>query len=84
MIKTIHGKVHGKTIELDEDLCVPEGQDVIVQVKWIAQTNRIPGEGFQSTEGSLANDEEWDEIMEEIHQARKKERRIPVPDLEKI
>ena len=31
--KTIHGKVHGKTIELDEDLCVAEGQEVEVQVK---------------------------------------------------
>ena len=32
MTKTIHGKVHGKTIELDEDLGVAEGQEVDVQV----------------------------------------------------
>ena len=32
MVKTTHGKVHGKTIELDEDLGVPEGQEVEVQV----------------------------------------------------
>jgi hypothetical protein len=31
--KTIHGKVHGKIIELDEDLCVTEGQEVEVQVR---------------------------------------------------
>jgi hypothetical protein len=32
MTKTIHGKIHGKTIELDEDLGVAEGQEVEVQV----------------------------------------------------
>ncbi len=35
MTKTLHGKVHGKTIELDEDLGVAEGQEVEVQVKLI-------------------------------------------------
>lgn len=33
MIKTTQGVVHGKTIELDEDLGIPEGQQVQVQVK---------------------------------------------------
>ncbi|OLD57307.1 MAG: hypothetical protein AUI54_03255 [Acidobacteria bacterium 13_1_40CM_2_56_5] len=33
MVKTTHGKVHGKMIELDEDLGVPEGQEVEVQVR---------------------------------------------------
>ena len=28
MTKTLHGKVHGKTIELDEDLGVVDGQEV--------------------------------------------------------
>jgi hypothetical protein len=32
MTKTLHGKVHGKTIELDEDLGVAEGQEVEVQI----------------------------------------------------
>jgi hypothetical protein len=31
MTKTIHGKVYGRTIELDEDLGVAEGQEVEVQ-----------------------------------------------------
>jgi hypothetical protein len=38
MTKTLHGKVHGKTIELDEDLGVAEGQDVEVQVTVIQPT----------------------------------------------
>ena len=33
MTKTLLGKVHGKTIELEEDLGVAEGQPVEVQVK---------------------------------------------------
>ena len=38
MTKTIHGKIHGKTIELDEDLGVAEGQKVEVQVKIVPTT----------------------------------------------
>jgi len=33
MIQTLHGRVHGKTIELDEDPGVAEGQQVEVQMK---------------------------------------------------
>lgn len=37
MLKTIHGKVHGKMIELDEDLGIAEDQEVEIQVKVIEQ-----------------------------------------------
>jgi hypothetical protein len=82
MTRTIHGKVHGKTIELEEDLGVADGQEVEVQIRVIPKTSGEPGEGFLRTEGALANDTEWDGIMEEIYQSRKLERRPPVPDLE--
>ena len=81
MTKTLHGKVHGKTIELDEDPGVAEGQEVEVQVRVLPKTSRKPGEGFLRTEGALANDTEWDAIMEEIYQARKRDRRPQIPDL---
>ncbi len=44
MTKTLHGKIHDKTIELDEDLGVAEGQEVEVQVKIIplTQPNQPP------------------------------------------
>ena len=42
MTKLMHGKVHGKTIELDEDPGVAEGQEVEVQMK-IVQTT-MPGQ----------------------------------------
>ena len=46
MSKKLHGKVHGRTIELEEDLGVPEGQEVEVQVKVLRQAAWKPGEGF--------------------------------------
>lgn len=65
MTKTLHGKAHGKTIELDEDLGVPEGQDVEVQVTVVApaaapmsdglaKVYAILGERFQSGENDVA------------------------------
>ena len=66
MTKTIHGK----TIELDEDLGVAAGQEVEVQVT-VVQTARKWGEGILRTADALADDTEWDGIMEQIYQDRK-------------
>ena len=52
MTKTLHGKVHGKTIELEEDLGVAEGQEVEVQVK-IVQPTRKWGRRHSSLGGRL-------------------------------
>lgn len=61
MTKTVHGVVHGRTIELDEDLGVSEGQEVAVRVEIIppehpaqtmspglAEVYAILGERFES------------------------------------
>lgn len=74
MTKTLHGKVHGRMIELTEDAGLAEGQEVEVQLR-VAPTAQPWGEGLRRCAGALANDPEWDDIMEEIHQARKQERR---------
>jgi hypothetical protein len=74
MTRILHGKVRGKTIELEEDLDVAEGQEVEVQVT-IVQPARKWGEGILRTAGALADGPYWDSIMEEIHQSRKVERR---------
>ncbi len=79
MKSTWHGKVHGKTIELDEDLGVPEGQEVEVQVK-IVQPNRPWGEGILRSAGGWAGYAEMDAIMEKTHQDRKLERRPQLED----
>ncbi len=83
MTKTVHGKVRGRTIELDEDLGVAEGQDVEIEVRIIHPDQvRQSGEGLLRTEGALVDDGEWDAIMEEIHLGRKLENRSQAPQLE--
>ena len=81
MTRTVHGIVHGKIIELCEDLGVADGQEVEVDIRVIPKKGRNPGEGFLRTEGALADDTEWDGIMEEIYRARKLERRPQIPNL---
>ena len=38
MAKTLHGRVRGKTIEIEEDLGVAEGQEVEIQLKLMPPT----------------------------------------------
>lgn len=80
MNNVVQGIVHGNAIELKEPLGVPDGQEVEILVK-LVQKNRTPGEGLLRTEGALADDEEWDVIMDEIHKARRLDRRSVVADL---
>ncbi len=89
MTKTLHGKVHGRTIELDEDLGVAEGQDVEVQVRIIGPKKRLPGPppgwqpGSKKTAAGMLADSwtaEDDRILEEIHLDRKRETRREVPE----
>ena len=81
MTKMLHGTILGRTIELNDDPGIAEGQEVEIHMKLMAETPRNSGEGFLRTEGALADDVEWDGIMEEIHKARKRERRPQIPDL---
>jgi hypothetical protein len=80
VVKTIHGKVHGKTIELFEDLGVAEGQEVEVQVK-VAFPAKTWGEGLRRCAGALADEwtEEDDRILSEIYQDRKRDNRTEMP-----
>jgi hypothetical protein len=80
MTNPIHGRVHGRTIELDDDPGLADGQEVEVEIR-IIQPSRKWGDGILRSAGALADDTEWDAIMEEIHQARKLERRPQIPDL---
>lgn len=80
-MKTIHGKVRGRTIEFDEDIGIADGKEVEIQVKELVAPVNIPGDGLLRTEGALADDTEWDAIMEEIHRSRKSERNTPVAEL---
>ena len=74
MTKTVHGTVHGRTIELNEDLGVAEGQQVEIRVKLMPPA-RNWGEGIVRSAGGWADHPEMDAIMDKIHQDRKLERR---------
>lgn len=76
MTKVLHGKVHGRTIELAEDAGLAEGQEVEVSIRTMSTgAARNPGDGLLRTEGALADDPFWDAIMEEIHRERKNDPR---------
>ena len=50
MTKTIYGKVHGRTIELDEDPGVAEGQQVEITIKSMP-AKKPWGEGLRRCAG---------------------------------
>ena len=81
MISTVHGKVQGKAIVLDEPLGLPLGQDVEVVVTPIAR-GRPWGEGILRSAGALADtwSEEDDRILAEIHEDRKRASSREIPE----
>jgi hypothetical protein len=81
MTKTVQGTIHGKTIELTQDLGMADGQQVEVVVKTIPNKEQW-GEGLRRCAGALANEwsDEDDRILEEIYQDRKRETRPEIPE----
>jgi bifunctional DNA-binding transcriptional regulator/antitoxin component of YhaV-PrlF toxin-antitoxin module len=81
MHKSTHGVVHGKIIELREDLGLAEGQEVEIFVKIVAPRG-ASSEGLRRCAGALAN--EWtgedDRILDEIHRERKQDARQDVAE----
>lgn len=80
MTKVVLGKVRGRTIELTADLGLAEGQEVEVQVKVLPPAKKW-GEGILRSAGALADDQQWDAVMDAIHRERKRERRT-LPEVE--
>lgn len=78
-MKTVkrRGVVRGNVIELEGDPGVSDGAVVDVTLRPVAnaESSRKPGDGFLRTEGALADDDEWDALMDEIQESRKQERR---------
>ncbi len=73
MAHVLRGIIHGRTVELQSDPGLPDGQEV--DVKLSTPPQQRTGEGIVRSDGILVDDAEWDQIMEEIHQQRKLERR---------
>ncbi len=79
MARSIHGIIHGKTIELDQDPGLAAGQEIEVQVK-VVQPQEKWGEGILRSAGGWADYPEMDTIMVQIHRERQRERRSQEPD----
>jgi hypothetical protein len=69
MTNTSHGRIHGRTIELDEDLGIADGQEVEVTVK-PAKSQRPWGEGINRSAGAAADEPEFDAVFEQIARVR--------------
>jgi len=71
------GVVHGKTINLDHEPGLPDGQRVTVTVEPVPAREKLPpGEGLRRAFGGWADDaEELDKYLEWNRQQRKLARR---------
>jgi hypothetical protein len=81
MVKLIHGVVHGKTIELKDELGLADGQEIEITVRVIPPKDKW-GEGILRSAGAMAPHwtEEDDRILEEIYQDRKRPSRRGIPE----
>jgi hypothetical protein len=79
MTKMMHGRAHGKTIEFDEDLGIPDGQEVRVTVELLPSPEAgqlPPGEGIRRAFGAWAEGaEDLDKFLEWNREQRKVGRR---------
>jgi hypothetical protein len=82
MNKNMQGIVHGKTIELDEELGVPDGQkvEIAIQIPATAVPAKPWGEGLRRCAGALADIPGLDEDMEQILRERKTAKFREVPE----
>ncbi len=72
----VKGVIHGKTIELDREPGMPEGQLVSV----VLRPALPPGEGLRRSFGAWSKEAgELDQFVEEIYRSRADERPEPTP-----
>lgn len=73
-LNAMRGIIHGKTIEVEGDLNLPEGQQVTV----IVQPVLSPEEAIRQSFGGWAEDaEELDKFLEDVQRGRQQERAEP-------
>lgn len=70
------GKIKGRTIELDQDLGIEDGQEVKVKIE-VVHPSKNWGEGLRRCAGAFADEwtEEDDHFFEQLRQQRKIPRR---------
>lgn len=70
MTRTFHGKVHGQTIQIDEDLDIADGEEVVVIVTR-TKTPPVWGEGIRRSAGAAASIPDFDDVFTQIETERK-------------
>ena len=76
---TFRGIVHGKIIALTEDAGLPDGQEVDVSVRAVADSSLQPGEGLRQSFGAWADEgPEFDDYL----RACRQENSLDRPELE--
>lgn len=67
MTKMIRARIRGRTIELTEGPGLNAGTEVVITVRAVQATEG----GRFASEGALADDDDWDDIMEEVQRDRR-------------
>ena len=80
MTKIMHGIVHGKTIELDQEVGVPDGQAVEIAIQIVPVAMERWGEGLRRCAGALAGIPGLDDDMRQILDQRKTDAFREVPE----
>ncbi len=72
----LKGVVHGKTIELDDEPGLVDGQPVKVTLQPIGTSQRLPpGEGIRRSAGAWADDPQGlEEYLEQLRRDREQDR----------
>ena len=68
-MKQCQGVVHGKTIELDQDLGMADGQRVSIEVQ-VESPGSPWGEGIRQSAGIAADVPGFDEAFEQVQRVR--------------
>ncbi|HEV3204979.1 MAG TPA: hypothetical protein VGY77_11375 [Gemmataceae bacterium] len=66
---TLKGIIHGKTIELEQEPGLPDGQTVAVTVQPLQDKRLPPGEGIRRSAGAWADDPKGlEEYLEQLRE----------------
>lgn len=71
MTRIMQGIVHGRTIELEAEIGIPDGEKVQVAIHVTPKAPEPWGEGLRRCAGALAGIPGLDEDMEQIMRERK-------------
>jgi hypothetical protein len=73
MIKIVHGVVRGNSIQFNQDIGMPEGESVEVEIRTIPKPGPTKswGDGIRRSAGSLADIPGIEEDMKQILEQRK-------------